>query len=101
MDVLKEIARAESRAREIDLEFSKKTEALAESARERLALSRADAEKALEAELAALRAELASSHAAEKKKVSEAARASQEKLERQARENVSRATAIILERIGL
>jgi hypothetical protein len=101
MDVLKEIAQAESRAREIDLEFRKKAEALAESAKGRLAEARETSGKTLEKELAVLRAELDASLAAEKNKVSEAGRQAQEKLERQVRENSSRAVQIVLKRVGL
>ncbi len=100
MDVLKEIAQAESRAREIEQEFRQKAEALVASSKERVARARQDAEKTLEAGLASLRAELDASLEQEKKKVAEAGREAQARLERQVRENSSRAIGIILKRIG-
>jgi vacuolar-type H+-ATPase subunit H len=101
MDVLKEIAQAEGRAKEIEQEFKKKAEALAEAAKGRLTSSRADSEAALEKEISGLRAELDRRLEQEKAKVTAAGRQAQEKLERQVRENSSRAIEIILKKIGL
>jgi vacuolar-type H+-ATPase subunit H len=101
MDVLKEIAQAEGRAREIDLEFRKKTEDLVEAAGGRLAQSRAESEKTLERELAAMRAELDRSLELEKNKVTEAGRKAQETIERQVRDNSSHAVQILMKTLGL
>jgi F0F1-type ATP synthase membrane subunit b/b' len=101
MDVLKEIAQAEGRAREIEQEFRQKAEALAAASKGRVAGAREQAAKALETGLAALRAELATSLEMEKKKVTEAGREAQERLERQVKENAARAAAIIMKRVGL
>ena len=77
MDVLKEIAQAEGRAREIEQEFRQKAEALAAASKSRVAGAREQATRALETGLATLRAELAKSLELEKKKVTEAGREAQ------------------------
>ena len=68
MDVLKEIAQAEGRAKEIEREFRKKSEDLVQAARGRLELSRIESEKTIE---------------------------------RQVRDNSSRAAQILMKGIGL
>ena len=68
MDVLKEIAQAEGRAKEIEREFRKKSEDLVQAARGRLELSRIESEKTIE---------------------------------RQVRDNSSRAAQILMKEIGL
>jgi vacuolar-type H+-ATPase subunit H len=101
MDVLKEIAQAEGRAREIEREFTQKAVSLANATRERLARTREESEKTLENELASLRADLDRALEQEKKKVLEASRETQATLERQVRENTSRAIQLVLKEIGL
>lgn len=101
MDVLKEIAQAEGRARDIEREFKQKAEDLVRAAKERLLRSREESEKRLESELAALRADLDRSLELEKKKVLEASREAQATLERQVRENTSHAIQLVLKGIGL
>ena len=101
MDVLKEIAQAEGRARDIEREFKQKAEDLVRTAKERLLLSREESEKRLESELAALRADLDRSLELEKKKALDASREAQATLERQVRENTSRAIQLVLKGIGL
>jgi vacuolar-type H+-ATPase subunit H len=101
MDVLKEIAQAEGRARDIEREFTQKAEDLMKATKGRLARTREESEKALENELAALRADLDRALEQEKKKVLEASREAQGTLERQVRENTSRAIPLVLKEIGL
>jgi vacuolar-type H+-ATPase subunit H len=101
MDVLKEIAQAEGRARDIEREFTQKAVSLANATREHLARAREDSEKTLENELASLRADLDRALEQEKKKVLEASRETQATLERQVRENTSRAIQLVLKEIGL
>jgi hypothetical protein len=100
MDVLKEIAQAESRARDIEQEFRRKAEALAADSKARLDRARQEAETSLEAGLAALHSQLDASLVLEKKKVTGAGRETQDRLERQVRENAARAVEIMLKRIG-
>ena len=101
MDVLKEIAQAEGRAKEIEREFRKKSEDLVQAARGRLELSRIESEKTIEKELAVLRADLDRSLELEKSKVTEAGCKAQETIERQVRDNSSRAAQILMKEIGL
>ncbi len=101
MDVLKEIAQAEARAREIEQEFRRKAEALAAASKDRIAAARREAEKSLEAGLAALRADLDRSLEQEKRTIAESGREAQARIERQVRDNTARAVQIILQRIGL
>lgn len=101
MDVLKEIAQVEGRARDSKQDFKKKAKALAVTTKERLARSLEESEKALEGELASLKAELEYTLKQEKAKVTEAGRQAQATLERQVRENASRAVQLILKEIGL
>jgi vacuolar-type H+-ATPase subunit H len=101
MDVLKEIAQAEGHARDIERDFKQKAEELVKAAKERLSRSREESEKRLQGELAALQAELDRSLELEKKKVLDTGRETQATLERQVRENSSRAVQLILKEIGL
>ncbi len=101
MEVLKEIALAEGRARDIEREFKQKAEGLAKATKDHLARTREEAEKALENELAALRADLDRSFEQEKKKVIDGSRETQATLERQVRENTARAIQLVLKELGL
>ena len=101
MDVLKEIAQAEEKAREIEREYAGKAKSLAAVTAEELARVRAEREATLERDLAALKAQLDGDLEREKNAASDRTRTELDGLSAAVKARGIAAASIILRKAGL
>ncbi len=101
MDVLKEIARAEKHAAEIENEYSEKAKSIASSVALKIEDARTGLESALKAETETLRARREKRVEEEKKAIAAGSAEENKSLQKRARDGESKAVGVLLKKLGL